>query len=187
LNRCEQVSAGLLATAADLGTDPAVLVVGGVLLALLGAGPAGHYASVDRSAENAEVRLGLPDEDATGGVAHVGAVQAEANAAELLLYVRLGEVGVGVARARRRAVDAVLDAADQQVAIERVGPWVCLEHVSNRHVLSFLFGRSGEILGLRLDHLRMDSGVFGARMQVELVNDGPVTIVLDVRGSDSDG
>ena len=29
----------------------------------------------------------------------------------------------------------------------------------------------------------VQSGVFGARMAVELVNDGPVTIVLDVEGS----
>jgi len=28
--------------------------------------------------------------------------------------------------------------------------------------------------------VRVQSGVFGARMEVELVNDGPVTIVLDV-------
>jgi D-aminoacyl-tRNA deacylase len=28
--------------------------------------------------------------------------------------------------------------------------------------------------------VRVETGVFGARMQVELVNDGPVTIILDV-------
>jgi D-Tyr-tRNAtyr deacylase len=27
--------------------------------------------------------------------------------------------------------------------------------------------------------VRVEQGVFGARMQIELVNDGPVTIVLD--------
>jgi D-tyrosyl-tRNA(Tyr) deacylase len=32
---------------------------------------------------------------------------------------------------------------------------------------------------LQTDALRVESGVFGARMEVELVNDGPVTIVLD--------
>jgi hypothetical protein len=136
LNRCEQVSAGLLATAADLGADATVLVVGGVLLALFGTRPAGHRASLDLRTEDAEIRLGLPDEDATGGVAGVRAVEAEANAADQLLLVRLGEVGVGAARARRRAVNAILDAAQQHVAIERAGSWVCREHVSNRHVLS---------------------------------------------------
>jgi D-tyrosyl-tRNA(Tyr) deacylase len=29
----------------------------------------------------------------------------------------------------------------------------------------------------------VETGVFGARMEVELVNDGPVTIILDVEGS----
>ncbi len=33
---------------------------------------------------------------------------------------------------------------------------------------------------LRALGVRVESGVFGARMQVELVNDGPVTIILDV-------
>jgi D-tyrosyl-tRNA(Tyr) deacylase len=33
---------------------------------------------------------------------------------------------------------------------------------------------------LRAQGIEVATGVFGARMQVELVNDGPVTIVLDV-------
>ena len=33
---------------------------------------------------------------------------------------------------------------------------------------------------LRTAGVSVETGVFGARMQVELVNDGPVTIVLDV-------
>ncbi|MGZ4380383.1 MAG: D-aminoacyl-tRNA deacylase [Gaiellaceae bacterium] len=32
---------------------------------------------------------------------------------------------------------------------------------------------------LRAEGVSVETGVFGARMQVELVNDGPVTIVLD--------
>jgi hypothetical protein len=111
-----------------------VLVVGGVLLALVPARAAGYGAGLERAAEKAEIRLGLPHEDAAGGVADVGAIQAEANAAELFLYVRLSEVGIGVGNARRRTLDAVLDAAHQQVAIERARPWVRLEDVSNRHV-----------------------------------------------------
>lgn len=35
------------------------------------------------------------------------------------------------------------------------------------------------VAGLRLRGLRVSTGVFGAMMQVELVNDGPVTILLD--------
>jgi len=33
---------------------------------------------------------------------------------------------------------------------------------------------------LRHEGVRVETGVFGARMEVELVNDGPVTIVLDL-------
>ena len=39
-----------------------MLVVGGVLLALVTARPAGDRAGLDGRAENAEIRLGLPDE-----------------------------------------------------------------------------------------------------------------------------
>jgi D-tyrosyl-tRNA(Tyr) deacylase len=35
---------------------------------------------------------------------------------------------------------------------------------------------------LRALGVRVEMGVFGARMQVELVNDGPVTIILDTDG-----
>ena len=34
---------------------------------------------------------------------------------------------------------------------------------------------------LRREGFRVETGVFGARMEVELVNDGPVTFVLEVR------
>ena len=36
---------------------------------------------------------------------------------------------------------------------------------------------------LRRQGIRVATGVFGAKMQLELVNDGPVTIVLDVEAS----
>jgi D-aminoacyl-tRNA deacylase len=35
---------------------------------------------------------------------------------------------------------------------------------------------------LRAEAIHVQTGVFGARMAVELVNDGPVTIILDVEG-----
>ena len=108
--------------------------MGGVLLALVTARPAGDRAGLDGRAENAEIRLGLPDEDATGGGADVRAVQTEANATTLLLYVRLGEVGVGVARARRGTFDAIVDAAHQEAAIKSVRPRMCPENLLNRHV-----------------------------------------------------
>ena len=38
------------------------------------------------------------------------------------------------------------------------------------------------IEAFRREGIATESGTFGARMTVELVNDGPVTLVLDVRG-----
>jgi hypothetical protein len=108
--------------------------MGRVLLALVTARPAGDRAGLDSRAENPEIRLGLPDEDATGGGADVRAVQTEADATKLLLYVRLGEVGIGVARARQGTFDAILDTAHQEAAIKSVRPWVCRENLLNRHV-----------------------------------------------------
>lgn len=40
---------------------------------------------------------------------------------------------------------------------------------------------------LRALGVPVETGVFGARMEVELVNDGPVTIILDVASSDGQG
>ena len=142
--RCDQVVAGLIAATADLGADAAVLVVGRVLLAFLGAGAAGHCARLDRRAEDAEIGLGLPDEDSAGGVAEIGAVEAEANAADELQYVRLAEVGVRTARAHSRAVDALVDTAQKQVAVEGDGARVRLEHFVNRHV-TLLSARAGSV------------------------------------------
>jgi D-Tyr-tRNAtyr deacylase len=38
---------------------------------------------------------------------------------------------------------------------------------------------AGKIARLRLFDIHVETGVFGARMAVELVNDGPVTIIVD--------
>ena len=40
---------------------------------------------------------------------------------------------------------------------------------------------------LRTEGIKVEAGEFGADMQVSLVNDGPVTIVLDVEPSKKDG
>jgi hypothetical protein len=53
--RREQVSTGFCARAADLGADAAVLVVGGMLLALLGARLTGQRAAHSSRTEDVEV------------------------------------------------------------------------------------------------------------------------------------
>jgi hypothetical protein len=137
----------LLTPAADLGADAAVLVVGRMLVALLRARSTRDRARLGFRPEDADLRFGPPDEDSPRGLAGVGAVEAESNAADHLGHVRFGEVGIGATRARRRAVDALLDATQQPVTIEGGGTWMSSEHVSNGHVLSLQVERSNQAEG----------------------------------------
>jgi D-tyrosyl-tRNA(Tyr) deacylase len=49
------------------------------------------------------------------------------------------------------------------------------------HMAEPLYERFCEVLGDLGIHV--ETGVFGARMAIDLVNDGPVTIILDVSGA----
>ena len=109
-------------------------MVGRVAIALLGASPTRDDACLDRGAYQAEVGLGLTGHDPAGRVAHVGAVKIEPNAPHQLGHVRLAEAGVGAARARGRAVEALVNAPQEEVAIEADGPRMPLDDFSNRHV-----------------------------------------------------
>src|SRR5439155_13665769 len=94
---------------------------------------------------------GLADQNAASGVADVGAVEAEANAAHQLRHVVLGEIGVGTARAASGTIDALADTAEEQVAIKAGRLWMQLDDLLKGHVLSSLvraavdraLGRSG--------------------------------------------
>jgi hypothetical protein len=110
-NRCDQVGAGLLAAAADLRANAAVLVIGGIPLALITTRLAGRRAGFDHCPEDAEIRRGLTYHDPGGGVAGVGAVEAEANAAHHLVHVVLRKIGVCTTRAARGTVEALFDTA----------------------------------------------------------------------------
>jgi hypothetical protein len=88
-----------------------VVVVGGVPLALVPTSLAGCGAGFDHCPEDAEIRGGLTYYDTGGGVAGVGAVEAEANAAHHLVHVVLGEIGVCTARAAGATVEALVDTA----------------------------------------------------------------------------
>jgi hypothetical protein len=133
-HRREQLAAGLLAAPALRGAEPAVLVVLGVALALLATGAAGRGTRLDRGTKDGGVGRDLADHHASGGHAHVGAVEAEADAAPHVLHVALGQVRVGTARARRGAVHAGLDAAHHRLAIATGRLRVRIEHLSNRHL-----------------------------------------------------
>src|SRR5262249_31935416 len=117
-DRREQVVAGLLAAAANLRTDAAVLVVSGVALALLSACFASRRARFEHCGHEAQIRLALPRHYTACRFAAVGAVEAEPNGANKLLHVGLARAGIGAGRAAGGAVEAFLDAAKERVAIQ---------------------------------------------------------------------
>src|SRR5919204_4213568 len=141
-DRREEIVARLLAATTDLGTEPTVLVMGGVPLALLGTGEAGRRTGFDHRTDEAEIRLGLACDDTSGCVAGVGAVEAEANAAGQLADVVLGEIGVGTTGTAGRAVKARVDTAQERLAIEAGLLWMQFDDLAKGHSLS---SRSGAI------------------------------------------
>ena len=108
--RGEQVLTRTLAAPARIGTPPAVLVVMGVALALLGALPAGDQAGFELAMPDRRVGVGLASDDARGRHAGIGAVEAEAQAALEVADVVLSERRVGADRAVRGAHAALVDA-----------------------------------------------------------------------------
>jgi hypothetical protein len=113
-------------------------MVGRVAIALLGAGTTCDNACLDRCAYDTEVGLGLTGHDPAGRVAHVGAVKIEPNAPHQLGHIRLAEAGIRAAGARGGTVEALVNAAQQHVAIKADGPWMPLDDFSDRHVPSVL-------------------------------------------------
>jgi hypothetical protein len=132
----EQIAADLLAAATDLSADTTVVVVRSVPLALLGAGTTRDHARLNHGANNAEIDLGLTGHHAAGRVANIGAIKIEPNTPHQLGHVRLAEAGVGAARARGRAVEALVDAAQQHVAVKAHRPRMALDDLSDSHVPS---------------------------------------------------
>jgi hypothetical protein len=137
-DRREKLVARALAAPADFGAEPAVLVVRGVPVALLGTGEAGDATRFDHRADKAQVRRGLAGHNSAGRVADVGAVEAEANAAHHLPNVVLSEIVVGTTRTAGGTIEALVDAAQHGVAIESSWVWMQLEDLVKGHVSPFL-------------------------------------------------
>ena len=110
----------------------------GVALALRTTGAACNQAAFKRCANHADGGRGLAGHDAAGGIADVGAVEAEANAADQILHAALAEVSVGAAGTGGRAVAARLDTAHERIEIADRRCGMRLEHLSNGHLLSSL-------------------------------------------------
>jgi hypothetical protein len=138
---CEEVVAYLLAASTHLGAEAAVLVVGSVQVALLGAGQAGHRTGFDACADDAKVGRRLPCQDAAGGVANVGAVKVEPYAPNQVGAVVLADTVVGAGGTASDAVETLLNAAQNQVAIQGCRVRMQLEYLWKDHVLPL--SRSG--------------------------------------------
>jgi hypothetical protein len=124
-----------------------VLVVGGVPIALLGTGEAGHRTRFDDCSDQAQIRRRLARHDAAGRVAGVGAVEAEANAAQHLPHVVLGEIGVGTAGTAGGTIEALFDTAQERVAIEARRLWMRLKDLLKCHVSPLARAASDRALG----------------------------------------
>jgi hypothetical protein len=120
-----------------------MLMVGRVPLALLATRAAGRRAGLDDCADDAEIERGLAGHDAAGGLAGVGAVEAEPNAPDQLLQVFLAETGVAAAGTGNGTVETVLDTAQERVAIKAVRLRMRLDQFSNCHFVSFRSRKSG--------------------------------------------
>ena len=115
-----------------------MVVVGRVAIALLGASTTRDNARLDRCAYDADVGLRLTGHDPAGRVARVGAVKIEPNAPDQLGHVRLAEAGVRAAGARGGTVEALVDAAQEEVAIKADGAGMPLDDFSDCHVPPFV-------------------------------------------------
>jgi hypothetical protein len=134
----EEVVAYLLAASTHLGAQAAVFVAGSVQLALLGAGQAGHRTGFDACADEAKVGRRLPCQDAAGGVANVGAVEVEPYAPDQVGAIVLAETVVGAGGTASDAVEAFLNTAQKQVAIQGCRVRMQLEDLWKDHVRSLL-------------------------------------------------
>jgi hypothetical protein len=109
-------------------------MVGGVPFALIAAGAAGCRAGFDHGADHTEVAGSLADQDAASSIAGVGAVEVDPNAADQRLQVFLAEAGVGAAGTGGGTLGAVLDAAQELVAIKAARLRMRVDHFFDGHV-----------------------------------------------------
>ena len=123
LHGSQQLVAGLLAAAAGLSTDPAMLMHLGMPLALIAAAPAGCHAGLQLRSGHIGVVVGLAAHHPQRGRAHIGAVQAQADALGQLSHILLRQAVVGAGGAGLGAVRQRLDSSGQHdgVNIEVAG------------------------------------------------------------------
>lgn len=107
-----------------------------VALALLAGCTARQSTGLERCGDDAEIGLGLSRDDAAGGCARIGAIETEADAADQVPNVVLREARIGAACAGNGAVEAVVDAAQERLAIDAGRVWMRLDDLSSGHLVS---------------------------------------------------
>jgi hypothetical protein len=115
-----------------------VLVVGSVKFALLGARQAGHRARFEGCADDSKVWRRLPGQDAARRVASVGAVEVEPYAPDQVGPIVFAKGVVRAGSTAGDAVEALLNAAQKQVAIQGTRVRMQLDDLSKDHVLPLL-------------------------------------------------
>jgi hypothetical protein len=131
--RRAQFLARLLAAPALLRTEAAVLVVRRVALALVGTRTARGEARLQRVELRWRMGIALAAEDANGGSACVRAVEAEADAADKVTDVVLGDARVGTYRAARLADAALVQDSRENGDVSDQRPRMGLEDVFDAH------------------------------------------------------
>jgi hypothetical protein len=114
-----------------------VLVVMSVALALVTGCTARQSTGLERCGDDAEIGLGLSCDDAAGGRARIGAIETEANAADQVPNVVLREARIGAACAGNGAVEAIVYATQERLAIDADRVWMRRDDLSSGHFVSF--------------------------------------------------
>jgi hypothetical protein len=135
LSERQHCVAGRFTPTADVGADPAVLVVGGMPVALFGTGDARRRAGLDRRADQADIGTALPRRDARGRLADVSTVESDADHAGQFRQVALAQAGIGAGGAAGAAIEAFLGAPEQRFAKVASRQRVELHDLAKGHLL----------------------------------------------------
>jgi hypothetical protein len=113
---CDEFVAGLLTVPARLGADAAMLhAVLSVHLALVAAKSASGRARLESGRDQLRLERRLPRHDVTGGIAEVGTVEVEPDAARERFRVALSQTCISARRTGLRAVETGADAVQECV------------------------------------------------------------------------
>jgi hypothetical protein len=116
----QQIFASCLAVATGLHADPAVLVHVCVVLTFVAAALADRRAQIDLAPQDIQIGLELPGQHALGGVADVGTVEIESNAASQALDHLFGETRIRTGPAADGAQSAQSNTLGERVGF---GDW----------------------------------------------------------------